>query len=81
MPNTVLFDSSNAFGMDCKSDVIKVIFATSIAISEPLPIAILTLACANACESLIPSPTIATIFPSVCNFSTKAALSEGITSP
>jgi len=68
-------------GMDCKSEVIKVIFATSIAMSEPLPMAILTLACARAWESLMPSPTIATIFPSACSFSTKAALSEGITSP
>jgi Cu2+-exporting ATPase len=46
----------NACGIFKRSDDIMVIFATSMAISLPLPIAILTSACASACVSFIPSP-------------------------
>ena len=43
-----------------------VILALSIATSVPVPMAIPMSACANAGASLIPSPAIATIFPSDC---------------
>lgn len=54
--------------------------AASIATSVPVPIAIPTLAIASAGESLIPSPTMATRFPSSCNCFTLATLWEGRTS-
>ena len=38
--------------------------AASIATSVPVPMAMPTSACASAGASLMPSPTIATVFPS-----------------
>src|SRR5690606_2949058 len=62
--DTVCFEIRIESAILDKSEEIMVILATSIAISEPLPIAILTSAVAKAVLSLIPSPTIATILPS-----------------
>ena len=45
--------SLKALGNNNKSEVINVTIATSMAISVPLPIAILTSARANACESSV----------------------------
>src|SRR5690554_7247837 len=42
MPFTVLDESFKALGIAAKSEVVKVILATSIAMSEPCPIAIPT---------------------------------------
>ena len=50
-----------------RSEEINVIFATSMARSLPCPMAMLRSACASAELSLMPSPTIATHFPSACN--------------
>ena len=63
-----------AFTIPFKSPFTKVISALSIAISVPVPIAMPTLACAKAGASLIPSPAIATIFPSACKRATSACL-------
>ena len=54
-----------------------VIFATSIAISLPFRIAMLTPACAIALLSLMPIPTIATTLPCCCNSFTKSAFWAG----
>lgn len=48
MADTVCRESLKAFGRTFKSEVVRVILATSMAISEPFPIAMLTSACANA---------------------------------
>jgi hypothetical protein len=77
---TVDLDKSNALGTCNKSEEIRVILATSIAMSDPFPIAIDKSACASAWLSLIPSPIIATTFPAACNFFTNSALSAGNTS-
>ena len=77
MSFTVCLDRSNAFGNNRRSEVISVTIATSMAISVPFPIAMLTSASANACESLMPSPTIATVFPCNCNSRIKSSLSSG----
>ena len=63
MVRMVCFESSMADEIDSRRDETIVILATSMAMSEPLPMAMLTSACAMACESLIPSPAIATTFP------------------
>ena len=49
----------------------------AIATSVPVPMAIPTSACASAGASLMPSPTIATIFPSCCNSLILAAFCSG----
>ena len=77
MVATVCFDNLIACGILVKSDEMMVILATSIAISLPLPIAILTSAVAKAVLSLIPSPTIATTLPCCCSSFTKSALCCG----
>ena len=48
MPRIVCLDKANAFGTERKSDPINVMCDTSIAISEPRPIAMLTSANAKA---------------------------------
>ncbi len=58
-----------------------VILATSMAISLPLPMAMLTSACASAPLSLMPSPTIATVRPCCCSFFTSSTFSSGNTPP
>ncbi|MNL58806.1 hypothetical protein D3C87_1824770 [compost metagenome] len=60
-----------------KSPFTKVILALSMATSVPVPIAIPILACANAGASFIPSPAIATIFPSACKRLISLSLSSG----
>ena len=60
MVRTVCADSRMAAGNLSKSDEMMVIFATSIAMSLPCPMAMPRSACANAALSLMPSPTIAT---------------------
>ena len=60
-----------------RSEEIRVILATSIARSLPCPMAMLRSACANAELSLMPSPTIATHFPSACNCLIVSALCWG----
>ena len=80
MVRTVCLDSLIACGTLFKSEDIKVIFATSMAISEPFPIAIETSAWARAWLSLMPSPTMATTLPSLCSFFTKSYFPCGSTS-
>ena len=63
-----------------KSPLIRVISADSMATSVPVPRAMPISACAKAGASFIPSPTIATIFPSAWSFFTSLALSCGSTS-
>ena len=58
MAATGYLKSLIALGMRERSDEIMVIFATSIAISLPLPMAIPTSAYANALLSSMPSPTV-----------------------
>ena len=52
-----------------------------MATSVPLPMATLTSARASACESLMPSPTMATHLPACCNSATKRSLSSGKHAP
>mmetsp|Transcript_29329 Transcript_29329/g.73590 ORF Transcript_29329/g.73590 Transcript_29329/m.73590 type:complete len:252 (-) Transcript_29329:3166-3921(-) len=59
---------------------ISTIPAASIAMSVPLPIAMPRSACARAGASLMPSPTIATVWPCSCSSLTCRALLPGITS-
>lgn len=54
--------------------------AASIATSVPVPMAMPTSAMASAGESLMPSPTMATLLPACCSCSTLATLCEGSTS-
>ena len=68
-----------AVTIPCKSPEISVISEAAIATSVPVPIAIPTSAWARAGASLIPSPTIATIFPSDCNAWILAAFCSGRT--
>ena len=67
-------------GQATRLTLIKTTSAASMATSVPVPIAIPTLAIARAGESLIPSPTIATRFPSSWSCFTLATLWEGRTS-
>ena len=76
---TVARDSFIASGMRLRSEPISVTCATSIAMSVPLPIAMLTSAAAKAWVSFMPSPTIATCLPSACSCLTMSSLSCGIT--
>ena len=73
----VAFDSRMAFTTPVKLPETSVISADSIAMSVPVPIAIPTFACFKAGASFIPSPTMATVFPSDCNFLTTSILSRG----
>ncbi|MNY42825.1 hypothetical protein D3C86_1777500 [compost metagenome] len=66
-----------ALTIPCKSPFTNVILALSMATSVPVPIAIPILAWANAGASFIPSPAIATILPSACNFLISLSLSSG----
>src|SRR4051812_12863001 len=63
-----------------KSPLTRVTSADSIATSVPEPIAIPTFACASAGASLIPSPAIATSFPSDWSRFTISSLRSGNTS-
>ena len=60
---TVLSLKRTASGMWRKSSPMRVTWATSIATSVPLPMAMLTSARASAWVSLMPSPTMATRLP------------------
>ena len=60
---TVIAEILIASGIFLKSEETIVIPATSMAISLPLPMAMLRSASARAALSFIPSPTIATVFP------------------
>ena len=62
-----------------RSPFIKTISADSIATSIPVPIPMPTSALARAGASFIPSPTMATISPSSCNFATSLSLRSGNT--
>ena len=72
--------NSIAVGTSIKSLCINTISADSIATSVPVPIAIPISAWASAGASLMPSPTIATFFPSAWSAATCSALSSGSTS-
>lgn len=63
--------------MSLRSPLISMMEAFSIAPSVPVPIAIPPSACARAGASLIPSPAIATTFPSLCSFLIASSLSSG----
>ena len=80
MVRTVSVDGRTASAILRRSDEIIVILATSMAMSLPLPIAILKSAWARAALSLIPSPTIATRFPCCCNSFMNPAFCAGRTS-
>ncbi len=67
MVRTVMADRRSASAIFPRSGVMIVIFATSIAMSLPCPMAMLKSACASAALSLMPSPTIATLCPAACN--------------
>ena len=69
--------NSIAVTIPCKSPEIKVISLAAIATSVPVPMAIPKSACANAIASLMPSPTMATIFPFFCKYSIFSAFSWG----
>ena len=79
MVRTVRADSRMASGIRVRSDEMSVIWATSMAMSLPRPMAMLRSARAKAALSLMPSPTMATRCPSRCKAATKSALSCGDT--
>ena len=68
------------FGISLGSFLTNTIPAASIATFVPAPTAIPTSACVSAGASLIPSPTIATLFPLFCSSFTLSALCSGKTS-
>ncbi len=63
-----------------RSPLSSVMPPLSMAMSVPVPMAIPTCACASAGASLIPSPAMATMRPSLCSFLTISAFCAGRTS-